>query len=164
LEQEVEKGNFREDLFFRLAVLGVHIPSLSERKEDIRILSEGICSSISKDICLSEEALSFLEGHDFPGNVRELRNILTRAYVLGGPSISVSSLQISPWKKKIPMKQKEANHGILRSTEERILREAFLRHQGNCSSMARDLGVPRTTLIYKLRRFGLSQKKETPAA
>jgi DNA-binding NtrC family response regulator len=154
LEEEVRAGRFREDLFFRLAVLGLRIPPLRERKEDFPSLVRVLCEKLGPNIKVSEEALFVLEGHTFPGNVRELRNVLTRAFVLGGPQIDASTIRFSPW--ATPPGTLDHSADVLHSTERSILREAFQRFDGNRSAMARELGVPRTTLHYKLRRFGIA--------
>lgn len=154
LEEEVRAGRFREDLFFRLAVLGLRIPPLRERKEDFPGLVRVLCDKLGPNIRVSEEALFVLEGHAFPGNVRELRNVLTRAFVLGGPWIDASTIRFSPW--AVPPGSQDLSADVLHSTERSILREAYQRFGGNRSAMARELGVPRTTLYYKLRRFGIA--------
>ena len=154
LQREISAGRFREDLFFRLAVLGLRIPPLRERKEDFPSLVRVLCEKLGPNIKVSEEALFVLEGHTFPGNVRELRNVLTRAFVLGGPQIDASTIRFSPW--ATPPGTLDHSADVLHSTERSILREAFQRFDGNRSAMARELGVPRTTLHYKLRRFGIA--------
>ena len=160
LEKEVKQGRFREDLFYRLAVLGVGIPALRHRVEDIEALTHILSERLGDNISVSMEAIRLLEFHPFPGNVRELRNVLTRAYVLGGRQITASSIQFSPW----PRNHVITTHSEtgtreksrLKESERSILVEAFTRLQGNRSAMARELGVPRTTLHYKLKRFGIS--------
>ena len=97
LEKEVREGRFREDLFFRLAVLGVRIPPLRERREDFASLVRVLCDKLGRDVQVTDEALHVLKAHAFPCNVRELRNVLTRAFVLGGPQIDTSTIQFSPW-------------------------------------------------------------------
>lgn len=154
LEEEVRAGRFREDLFFRLAVLGLRIPPLRDRKEDFPGLVRVLCDKLSPEIHVSEEALFVLGGHSFPGNVRELRNVLTRAFVLGGPQIEASSIRFSPWA-TVPGTV-DCTENVLHSSERSILREAYRRLDGNRSAMARELGVPRTTLHYKLRRLGIA--------
>ena len=160
LEKEVKEGRFRQDLFYRLAVLGVGIPSLRHRVEDIEILTTILCERLGANVSVSPGAVRLLESHPFPGNVRELRNVLTRAYVLGGKRITASSIQFSPWPKTHVFSTAVHEGGVgksrLKESERAILVEAFTRLQGNRSAMARELGVPRTTLHYKLKRFGIS--------
>lgn len=159
LEVEVAEGRFREDLFFRLAVLGVMLPPLRTRLEDLEILVQGIVERMIGPVTVCPSAMHKLARHPFPGNVRELRNILTRAYVLGGPKITASSVCFSPFSsQESPLLPRK---GVLKDTERAILSEAFGRLGGNRSAVARELGIPRTTLHYKLKNYGLIQSKKT---
>jgi len=94
LEQEISKGRFREDLYFRLNVVQIHAPALRDRREDIRSLVDSFMSDACRQngrrpLKLSAEAYARLEGSDFPGNVRELRNLVERLAILAeGPSVS----------------------------------------------------------------------------
>jgi DNA-binding NtrC family response regulator len=93
LKKEIEKGKFREDLYHRLAVILIHVPSLDERKEDIPELVSHFCSLIaesqgSSTKKFSKDALSQLQNYSWTGNIRELRNVVERLLILGGESIS----------------------------------------------------------------------------
>ncbi len=93
LKKEIEKGKFREDLYHRLAVILIHVPSLDERKEDIPELVSHFCNLIaesqgSSTKKFSKEALTQLQKYDWTGNIRELRNVVERLLILGGESIS----------------------------------------------------------------------------
>ena len=157
LESEVASGRFRQDLFFRLAVLGVLLPPLRERLEDLEALVEDICSQMKGAVHVTPSAMHKLARHPFPGNVRELRNVLTRAFVLGGPEITASSICFSPF---AAQRAPEASRrGVLKDTERAILTEAFGRLGGNRSAIARELEFPRTTLHYKLKSYGLIQSE-----
>jgi len=153
LFEEMEQGRFRADLFFRLAVLMVRIPPLRERMEDLPSAARAIGSQLGKDVQISAEALERLNTHDFPGNFRELRNILTRALVLGGPKIGPESLILTPWE-PATLQQSTPRPASTRvaETERRIIVEALQRNQGNRSAVARELGMARSTLHYKLQR------------
>jgi len=99
LINEIEKGNFREDLFHRLNVIPIHVPSLEERKEDIPLLithfSELICSEQGRQVKEFEpEAVSLLQQRNWPGNVRELRNIVERLIILGGSKITKEDVEL----------------------------------------------------------------------
>ncbi|HOO18913.1 MAG TPA: sigma-54 dependent transcriptional regulator [Paludibacteraceae bacterium] len=99
LINEIEKGNFREDLFHRLNVIPIHVPSLEERKEDIPLLithfSELICSEQGRQVKEFEpEAISLLQQRNWPGNVRELRNIVERLIILGGSKITKEDVEL----------------------------------------------------------------------
>jgi transcriptional regulator with AAA-type ATPase domain len=152
LHAEVESGRFRKDLFFRLAVLCVRLPPLRERIEDLPLLATALCERLSPQASLAPEALVRLQAHRFPGNIRELRNILTRAFVLGGPRIEANSIQVNPW--EVPTTQRPAKD-LLEDTEKQLLLDSLRRHDGNRSAVARELGIARSTLHYKIRRFEL---------
>ncbi len=102
LMEEVEAGRFREDLYYRLNVISIHMPPLRDRRDDIPLLVEHFLdkyrySAASRKPGFSEEALQVLEKHDWPGNVRELENCIERAVILGqGGVITSRYLQLSP--------------------------------------------------------------------
>jgi DNA-binding NtrC family response regulator len=85
LAHEVEKKNFREDLFHRLSVLALQVPPLRERREDIPLLAEHLASELGQNTDLGERALETLKSYDWPGNIRELRNVIQRTLLLGEP-------------------------------------------------------------------------------
>lgn len=96
LEAEVEKGTFREDLFYRLNVVRIHIPPLRERREDVRLLAEFFLQRLSnrrrgQAMRFTEDALSYLEAYDWPGNVRELENTIQRACALSNSDVLLPS-------------------------------------------------------------------------
>ena len=97
LQQEIEKGNFREDLFHRLNVIPIHVPNLKDRKEDIPLLVNHfidlICNEQGwKNKSINDEAILALQAHDWPGNIRELRNVIERLIILGGDTITASDV------------------------------------------------------------------------
>lgn len=154
LARDVGKGRFREDLFFRLAVLTVPVPALRDRPTDIEPLCKHLCGALHPEARVTPDALEVLLRHSWPGNVRELRNVLTRAYVLGGPRIDVSSItfhQIGA-----PETALAVDAGSLDEAEKAYLLTVLQRHGENRSSAARELGIARSTLHYKLRKHGLS--------
>ena len=95
LHTEIERGRFRKDLFFRLAVLYVRLPPLRERLEDLALLASALCKRLSPEASISPEALQCLQSHRYPANIRELKNVLTRALVLAGPRIQPSAIQFN---------------------------------------------------------------------
>ncbi len=162
LERAVQHGDFRQDLFFRLAVLAIRLPSLRDRPEDLPALVRALCQKLSTGLRVTDEAQSKLQQHTWPGNVRELRNVLTRAFVLDGPVIEAGSIRFSPWAfegpQRAPTQQETMLQGskdALQAAERRLLDDALRRHSGNRSAVARELGVARSTLHYKLARFKL---------
>ncbi len=156
LPVEVAEGRFREDLYFRLAVLTVELPPLRSRPEDVRVLARTICRSFDPPGHLTASALARLAAHAWPGNVRELRNVITRAYVLGGSRIDAQALTfdrgLAP-----PVRPREEQLALEEEAERALLEEALHRTQGNRAEAARVLGIPRTSLIYKMRRHGVGR-------
>ncbi len=99
LQQEIEKGNFREDLFHRLNVIPIHVPNLKDRKEDIPLLVNHfidlICNEQGwKNKSINDEAIQALQAHDWPGNIRELRNVVERLIILSGNTITAEDVSL----------------------------------------------------------------------
>ncbi len=159
LEERVAAGAFREDLYFRLAVVPIRLPPLDQRRDDIPLLAEHILrtktrSPKGRPLALSPEALELLVGHSWQGNVRELENVIVRAGLRArGPVILASDLSL-------PRAEAAAANGerIERSLED-VEREhvaAVIRHTGgNKARAARILGISRPTLDSKLKRHHL---------
>ncbi|HVZ23835.1 MAG TPA: sigma 54-interacting transcriptional regulator [Vicinamibacterales bacterium] len=149
----VAEGQFRSDLFYRLNVFDIRIPPLRERREDIGPLADAFLRDIGLTLGrpaarLTTEAAARLLQHDWPGNVRELRNVLERASIVCEAGlIDTGDLSLLP-----PAEFVGTNLGALeRQTIERVMREV----RGNKSSAARQLGITRTQLYGRLRRYGL---------
>ena len=153
LAQEVREGRFREDLFFRLNVLSVQLPSLRTRPTDIPMLCQLICRTLHPEAHVTEEALGVLSAHSWPGNVRELRNVLTRAYVMKGARIDKAALEFhSLGSSTQPV---TAVAGTLKDAERLYIQAILEKHQGNRSAAARELGLARSTLHYKMNKLGI---------
>jgi DNA-binding NtrC family response regulator len=184
LEQRVREGAFREDLFYRLAVVPIHLPALRERREDIR----GLCELFSRKVAtelkmpwrrLSPQALNKLEQYDYPGNVRELENLMERAYVLSaseeiGPeefpvtprtAISVAaagnggavraSLPLAP-----PVPDSFDLTALLEQTEKDLILRTLSATGGAQAEAARRMGLSRSALAYKLNKYGIRAASE----
>jgi transcriptional regulator with GAF, ATPase, and Fis domain len=150
----VRAGRFREDLYYRLAVLSVEVPPLRDRMEDIPLLVEGLCHRLHPALRVEAAAMERLSAHCWPGNVRELRNVLTRAWVLGGNPIRATHLTISPVVAAQPPPVEVYDPA---PEEERARLVDVLQQVGeNRSAAARALGIPRTSLHYRLKRHGLT--------
>ena len=98
LNKEISEGNFREDLYHRLAVILIKVPSLDERKEDIELLSNYFIKNLSNQQgveikTISDNALSMLKAYNWTGNIRELRNVIERLIILGDNPISVDDIK-----------------------------------------------------------------------
>lgn len=99
LKEEIEAGNFREDLFHRLSVIPIHVPALRDRKEDIPLLVNHFCSIICSEQCIAQKtfdqsAMEALKESDWTGNIRELRNVVERLIILSGPVITASDVKL----------------------------------------------------------------------
>ena len=168
LEEETRAGRLRQDLFYRLAVTTVHLPSLAERRDDIPLLAQHILNEAmrvhGKRVAgFTAEAMAVLTRHDWPGNVRELQNevvrmlVLARGDTLGPELISSGVLARAAATKVIP--ESDEGSGPLRerldAVEARILQETLVRHRWNKSRAAQDLGLSRVGLRAKMARLGL---------
>ncbi|HOX00200.1 MAG TPA: helix-turn-helix domain-containing protein, partial [Deltaproteobacteria bacterium] len=160
----MREGKFREDLFYRIRVIRLELPSLRQRREDIPLLVGHIVAKFNrlqgKDIAgVSDEVLGRLMEHDYPGNVRELENIIEQAFVLcRGGLIEVPHLPLELRPRGLPDSLPPRRATTIRSMERHLIMEALLRHHGNRKRAARDLGVDTSTLFRKIKTL----KIETP--
>ncbi|GGQ05210.1 sigma-54-dependent transcriptional regulator [Shewanella litoralis] len=155
LIDEVEAGRFRRDLFYRLNVLNIVIPSLRSRPEDVVELTHYFTLQLSqelgiKDVIWSHEDLQVLQQYDWPGNIRELRNMIERCILLGKPPAEY-------WKKPVEAVIPEAMgyplEWPLKEVEKQHVTQVVDAHNGNKSAAARDLGVSRKTLDRKYKEW-----------
>ncbi|MBU1425595.1 MAG: sigma-54-dependent Fis family transcriptional regulator [Gammaproteobacteria bacterium] len=157
LAQMVRDGTFRQDLYFRINVFPIHLPPLRERIEDLPMLVNSLLTNLEpvRKITLSEEAMSALMGHDFPGNVRELRNILERALIMAdGNTIQPQHLYLDTMKSSGNMileTRPFAEIAPLENLEKRYLSWATENFQGDRKALAEHLGISERTLYRKLR-------------
>jgi transcriptional regulator with GAF, ATPase, and Fis domain len=156
----VADGRFREDLYYRLAVVSVTLPPLRERSEDLPLLAASILERLSREAGvaipkLTPEALRRLAAHPFPGNVRELENTLTRAFVFRkGNAITGADLELT---ERAPRRNSKSRREYQVEEREQIV-QALRRTHWNVSLVSRELGIPRNTLYRKLRRYGLDER------
>ncbi|MCG5534507.1 sigma-54-dependent transcriptional regulator [Ectothiorhodospira mobilis] len=162
LTQEVQAGRFRQDLFYRLNVIELRVPSLRERMEDLPQLAEHILERLAQRAAegrrrLSPEALARLERYDYPGNVRELENILERAATLSdGALIGPQDLQFPSAVEPPPARAcGEPLEARLASEEKQALLQALERSGGEADAAARLLGLTRRQMRFRLRQLGL---------
>jgi DNA-binding NtrC family response regulator len=163
LDLEIEEGRFRRDLYYRLNISSVFIPPLRERKGDLELLSywflEKCCRANAREIhSIAEPVMDLLEAYDFPGNVRELENIIAGAVVLEtGSALSLASLSpslrraVATQEARVPP---EVNR-TLADVEAEHVRIVLEHTGGNRSAAARILGISRVGLLAKLKRLGL---------
>lgn len=159
LHEEVEKGNFREDLFFRLNVIPIHLPPLRERKEDIPLLSacfiEKLAERLDKPfIRVSPSFYDTLLLYEWPGNIRELQNILERALVrVNGCELGMEVLLVGLFGKMFPEKNRDL------PLKDEIKKQALIRSiklcNGNYSLAAKHLGISRSTLYRQMEKYGV---------
>jgi DNA-binding NtrC family response regulator len=158
LKTMVRNGTFREDLYYRLNVVNITIPPLRERPDDIPLLVNHFirkyCTSMSRDlIAIEPTAMKQLEKFEFPGNVRELENMIERAIVIGnGREIRL---------KDLPMGREAVDSPVesLEEIEKKHIEQILSKYEWNVSRSARALNVDRVTLYNKIRKYGLNQKK-----
>jgi DNA-binding NtrC family response regulator len=169
----VEKGDFREDLFFRLNVIKIDMPPLRERGEDVILLAAAFLQEFAKENqkavqYLSDESLRLLRGYRWPGNVRELRTVIEHGVVMcNGTEIGVDHLpqflHMAPHVEltKSLFATKESQKGLasmddlnLNALEQRVIQQALTRADGNRTEAAELLGISRRTLQRKLKEYG----------
>jgi two-component system response regulator HupR/HoxA len=154
LESEVKKGAFRADLYYRLSVFPIRIPPLRERREDIPLLVdyflEKQCKKLKKPVMgLSQEAMQRLCDYDFPGNVRELQNLIERAVLLS----SGSRLDLDEWLPRPCDPSQAAGSPTLTQVEKDHILEQLHSRKGNLALVAKDLGISRTTLWRRMKAY-----------
>ncbi len=166
LKKEVETGNFRKDLFYRLNVINLQIPPLLERKEDIALLSYYFLSqhnrSMKKSVeNISDEVIQILENYEFPGNVRELENIVERAVVMcEGNVISENHLPSDLRTKSVLVRKVSDGDWLTLSDHEKEYIEKVLNHtSGNKTQASKVLGIDRVSLWRKLNRYQIETEK-----
>ncbi len=159
LKQLVEKGQFREDLYYRINVIQIYLPPLRERKEDIPLLAEHFINHFNatkgKQILgLAQDAMAALMFHDWPGSIRELENAIEHAFVLC--SEAMIRLEHLPATLHPPHFTCAVNEGMTLAAIEKIaILKALERHQWKKMATARELGIDKNTLRRKLLRFGI---------
>ncbi len=153
LKDMVERGSFRRDLYYRLSVFPIHLPALRERREDILLLAETLMTRLApgRAHTLSEAACARLRAYDYPGNIRELRNIIERALLMADGD-TVLPEHLPP---ELASDAAEGMPGVdaivpLETAEQRYLQWALARHGGDRKSLAEQLGISERTLYRKL--------------
>ncbi len=167
LEEEIEHGNFREDLFYRLNVIPFHVPPLRDRREDIPMLADYFLREFTtaygrKPKELTPEAYRILQDHHWPGNVRELRNLIERIVILN-PQIRVDARHIPLNVNRRPAERPMDRFGSLAEVREAVEREYILKKleetNGNVTRTAELLGLERSNLYRKMKALGIGPKE-----
>jgi DNA-binding NtrC family response regulator len=163
LGEEVAQGRFRRDLYYRVAVVHIHLPPLRERREDIPLLADYLARQVSgkKLKRFPPEAEELLMHHDWPGNVRELRNVVHRTLALGIVGLGERPDQMHPAEQGPRMEVSEEDAPLLEFKQARerfeheYLTDLWSRCQGNLSEGARLSGLDRKSLRNLLKKHGL---------
>jgi DNA-binding NtrC family response regulator len=187
LQAEVRAGRFREDLFYRLNVVTIEVPPLRERREDIGLLATYFLERVARKlgrpgVRFAPATTEVLESYDYPGNVRELENAVEHAATLAeGTAITPADLPPAMLVPRMlpetgsaavlgeePVPERPAESGqppvgaretwSLADVEREHIQRVLLRHRGNTTQAARQLGISRTTLWRKMREYGIKRK------
>ncbi|HEY9593104.1 MAG TPA: sigma-54 dependent transcriptional regulator [Spirochaetia bacterium] len=157
----VREGKFREDLYYRINTITLRVPPLRERREDVLPLAahflEHYANALGKPVTgFSEEASNALSRHAWPGNVRELRNVVERAVVLSSEELITADLFPVEVSGRQVMETSPTGTNKLEEMEKAALLEVMQKTGGNVSSAARELGISRDTLRYRIRKYGIT--------
>jgi two-component system NtrC family response regulator len=162
IEQAIKEGKFREDLYDRINVVGLRMPPLRERRDDVPLLVTYFLKKFNKDLSvgIDQEALDALLSYGWPGNVRELESVIERASVLKrGSLVTLADLPDKLKKEKASVESIILNlpdEGIaLEELEKSLIVKALEKYKGNQTRAAEYLGITRPTLIYRMEKFGL---------
>jgi two-component system, NtrC family, nitrogen regulation response regulator GlnG len=180
LETAVAKGEFRQDLFWRLNVLALRLPALRDRAEDLPLLIDALIERLNEELgigvhALSADARQLLLAHNWPGNIRELENTLRGAMIMcEGPTLLARDLpprirgevagrsESSDGRERIPLA--DAVRRAVERIERSVICAALVEHRGNRSATAHSLGVNRKTLFNKMREYGLTVEGDADTA
>jgi DNA-binding NtrC family response regulator len=182
LKKRVQEGLFREDLYYRLAVVPIHIPALRERAEDISELCAFFCRQVATELAvsprrISAQAIYALQRYPFPGNLRELKNLIERAYILS------SNEELQPDDLLLAQTDAAARGGgngnqalaaaaaasagnsfdltdLLEQTEKDLIVRTLTAAGGAQAEAARRMGLSRSALGYKLNKYGIKNSEE----
>jgi two-component system nitrogen regulation response regulator NtrX len=166
LEQEMEAGRFRQDLYYRLNVIPLRVPPLRERKEDISVLVNWFLKELTlkervEEKTIADDALAILMGHDWPGNVRELKNFIERLVIMI-PRNEISAKDIPPLAENhqmpdltVPWLASDSFRTAKTDFEKKYIMKKLQEFDGNISKTAEAIGIERSNLHRKIKRFGL---------
>jgi two-component system, NtrC family, response regulator len=161
LKSQISEGKFREDLFYRLAVVTINLPPLRERGDDAKLLAQVFLQRFAAEnrksnLTFHPDALRALNRHTWPGNIRELENRVKRAVIMAdGKRITAADLELTPTDQADrPTTLKEARESI----EREMIQQVLQRHSGKISSAAVELGVSRPTLYELMEKLGINRE------
>ena len=165
LKEAVTKGKFREDLYFRLAVVVIKLPLLRDRGEDVDLVAREFLQQFAAqcdrgNLAFAPDALRAIKRHSWPGNVRELQNRIKRAVIMAeGKKVTATDLELADNTEIVlPATLKEAREQV----ERQLIEQALKRHSGRVSSAATDLGISRPTLYELMDKLGIGRGDAPP--
>ncbi len=165
LDLAVRKGSFREDLYYRIKVAHIHIPPLREHREDIPLLAQHFLDNVVEkfkrpDLQLSTDAEEFLYNYDFPGNVRELNNMISNtAAIFSGSVVNRDDLSLSLTNKIFDLSDTPSEglkHNTLEEHEKDAIIKSIEKNSHNLTKVSIELGIGRTTLWRKMKKYGIN--------
>ena len=162
---KVREGSFREDLLYRINLITVTLPPLRERRGDIPLLAAHFLKSFAKANGMDPKELTAagvraLESYSFPGNIRELKNIVERAFLLSqGDTIGEESVRLSLQQGGGAAAQPAVTATTLEGMEEEMIRRSLARHNGNVTRVAAELGITRAALYRRIEKYGIQTKR-----
>ena len=167
LEQDVAAGRFREDLYYRLAVITVPLPPLRDRGDDLRLLAEHYVARYAREYrrplrAISREALATLRAHHWPGNVRQLRNVIECAVLQADGDVLLNAhLPREAMREKAPAASEDTSLLTLSEMERRHIKRVLAESGGQMNAAAEILGIHRNTLRRKLTEYGIHNGEHT---
>ena len=165
--EEVKSGRFREDLYYRLNVISIHLPPLRERGEDILLIANAYLNRYAREFGrdirgFTSEAIDRMMSYSWPGNIRELQNKIRRAVLIAsGKMITPEDLDLTDVEveKGFELRKRVTLQEARDELEFRMVREALARSKGNVSKAAKELGVSRATLYDLLKKHRIDPKE-----
>jgi two-component system nitrogen regulation response regulator NtrX len=174
LQAEIHGGRFREDLYFRLNVVPIHVPSLRDRSDDVPLLADHFMAEFAGEYgrrlkVFDAAAMDVLQSYGWPGNVRELRNVIERLMIMvPGETITAADLGFLDVPRQRPVRTASAERMTLHDARDQFERDLILRtlaeQQGNMSRTADVLGVERSNLYRKMKAFGIAPSRRSESA
>ena len=165
LRQMVEEHAFREDLFYRINLINLHLPPLRERREDIPLLvehflHEACLANNVPSVTASHEAIAYLQTLPFPGNIRELKNLVERALLMhdpASPQLTAADFAAPSHPAAVPSASPEGPAATLDDLERSAIAASIQKHGGNLSLVAKELGISRGALYRKIEKYNLQR-------
>jgi two-component system NtrC family response regulator len=157
LKQALKEGKFRDDLYYRLRVVNIYLPTLREREGDVLVLAMALLHRFTDEnkkriMGFTPQAIRAIETHTWPGNIRELENRIKRAVIMAeGPKVTPEDLElVSPYKKY-------EGQGLKEARERDFIQRALIKNKSNLTRVAEELRVSRTTLYEMMEKLGISK-------